>query len=360
MQTTHRLVQADARELVAHLSEPVHLVLTSPPYPMIEMWDAAFREASPAVGPALEAEDGPAAFEAMHAVLDAVWAACFEVLAPGGLCCIDIGDATRTLGGHFRLYPNHARILSACQDLGFHVLPDILWRKPTNGPTKFMGSGMLPAGAYVTYEHEYVLVLRKGGKRAFRTEADKARRRRSAFFWEERNVWFSDLWEGLLGVDQRLDGGASRDRSAAFPVELAWRLAHMYSLQEDVILDPFVGTGTTSLVAAASGRSSVGVDLDGALLAAAGARLAEAPQLGETRARRRLADHAAFVAEREARGRPVKHRNELLDLPVMTRQETALQLARAVSVEAVEPGLFGVQCTLEPPRPEALQLGLGL
>ena len=54
----------------------------------------------------------------------------------------------------FCLYPNHARILNYLLDIGFSALPDILWRKQTNAPNKFMGSGMLPAGAYVTLEHE--------------------------------------------------------------------------------------------------------------------------------------------------------------------------------------------------------------
>ena len=65
----------------------------------------------------------------------------------------------------FRLFSNHSRILQKMASLGFSIatLPDILWRKPTNAPTKFLGSGMLPAGAYVTYEHEYILIVRNAG-----------------------------------------------------------------------------------------------------------------------------------------------------------------------------------------------------
>ncbi len=334
MKTTHHFVHADARDLLAQVDDPVHLVLTSPPYPMIEMWDPAFRAASSEVAACLDAADAMGSFEAMHQVLDTVWAACFERLEPGGLCCINIGDATRTVDKHFRLFHNHARILQAAVDLGFSVLPDILWRKPTNGPTKFMGSGMLPAGAYVTYEHEYVLVLRKGNKRAFRKTEDKERRRRSAFFWEERNRWFSDLWEGLLGVDQRLGSGLSRDRSAAFPVELAWRLVHMYSLQGDRVLDPFAGTGTTALAAAMAGRNSVSVDLDAGLLTQARERLQEEVlPLGARRQQARLEDHARFVAERVAAGKVLKHHNGPHDLPVVTGQERTLALPLPVALE---------------------------
>ena len=190
MESHHRIVVGDARGMDDLADESVDLVVTSPPYPMIEMWDDTFRQMSADVREALDEGWGWAAFEAMHLELDRVWLECFRLLRPGGIACINIGDATRTLGGEFQLFPNHARILQAACALGFTTLPDILWRKPTNAPNKFLGSGMLPAGAYVTYEHEYVLVLRKGAKREFRTDAERIARRRSAFFWEERNAWF--------------------------------------------------------------------------------------------------------------------------------------------------------------------------
>ena len=69
-------------------------------------------------------------------------------------------------------------------------MPAILWRKPTNAPNKFMGSGMLPPNAYVTLEHEYILMFRWGAKREFSQEEQKRSRRESAYFWEERNGWF--------------------------------------------------------------------------------------------------------------------------------------------------------------------------
>jgi len=244
MNTTHTLHIGDARTMSALGDASVHLIVTSPPYPMIAMWDDAFRALVPGVGALLDADRGFDAFEAMHTALDAVWAECSRVLVPGGFLCINIGDATRTIGGAFCLYPNQARIVAAGLRLGMTPLPDILWRKPTNAPNKFMGSGMLPAGAYVTYEHEYVLVFRKGGKREFST-AEKAKRAASAFFWEERNVWFSDLWTDLRGTTQRLAKDGPRERSAAFPFELPYRLVNMYAMQGDVVLDPFAGTGTT-------------------------------------------------------------------------------------------------------------------
>lgn len=153
MQTTHRLIAGDARELGGLEDASVHLVVTSPPYPLITMWDGVFTAMDPSFGEAIAAEDARAAFAAAHAQLDRAWAAALRVLVPGGLLCVNIGDATRSLGGEFALWPNHARITHALVALGATTLPDILWRKPTNAPNKFMGSGMLPPGAYATYEH---------------------------------------------------------------------------------------------------------------------------------------------------------------------------------------------------------------
>lgn len=319
MKSQHTLTIADARSLPVD-DGSVQLVVTSPPYPMIEMWDEGFRAMSAAAGKALDAEQGLQAFEAMHLELDRVWAELFRVLSPGGLACINIGDATRSVAGQFRLYHNHARILQGAVALGFTVLPDILWRKPTNAPNKFMGSGMLPGGAYVTYEHEYILVLRKGDKRAFK---DRFARARSAYFWEERNLWFSDLWE-LKGTRQGLARG--RERSAAFPLELPWRLIHMYSCYGDTVLDPFVGTGTTVLAAAMAGRSSVGVDLDPQVPLALDALLQSALSDGPPRIRARLKAHQDFVRERLASGRELKHHNAAHDVQVITGQEKGLEL----------------------------------
>lgn len=346
METTHTLHIGDARAMSAVADGSVHLVVTSPPYPMIEMWDGAFAEMVPEVGDLLAAARGMAAFEAMHTALDAVWAECRRVLVPGGFLCINIGDATRTIGGEFCLYPNHARILTAAVRLGMTPLPDILWRKPTNAPNKFMGSGMLPAGAYVTYEHEYVLILRNGGKRAF-SEKSRVARAESAFFWEERNAWFSDLWADLPGTGQRMGKEASRLRSAAFPFELPYRLVNMYALQGDTVLDPFVGTGTTMVAALAAGRSSVGYERVDALGAAALGSLGDGVGLGRRRAAERLAAHAAFVRTRTASGKALAHVSAVYGFPVMTGQEVALQLVAPTSTRLTAPNR--VTATYEAP-----------
>ncbi|MCI4339706.1 MAG: site-specific DNA-methyltransferase [Thermoplasmata archaeon] len=225
----------------------VHLIVTSPPYPMIPQWDALFDR--------LGARD----YAAMHEVLGEVWRRCLEVLVPGGLLAVNIGDALRTLEGEFRLWPNHARVLEQCEALGFRPLPYILWKKPTNRPNAFLGSGFSPPNAYVTLDCEYVLLFRKGGLRRFPSK--DAARARSRYSRAERDRWFSQIWSGVRGVRQEARGA----RTGAFPAEIPERLIRMFSCVGETVLDPFAGTGTTLWAAARLGRSAIGIEIDPAL-----------------------------------------------------------------------------------------------
>ena len=333
METFHRPIFSDATAMDAVEDGSINLVLTSPPYPMVQMWDTVFSLQDPAIGRALENQQGPLAFEAMHRILDQVWTECFRVLAPGGFACINIGDATRSLGSEFALYPNHSRILSKALSLGFTCLPTIIWRKQTNAPNKFMGSGMLPAGAYVTLEHEYILILRKGGKRVFTSEAQRQRRRESAIFWEERNQWFSDVWMDIKGSRQALGNKETRGRSAAYPFELAHRLTLMYSVKQDRILDPFLGLGTTMAAAMATGRNSLGYEIDPNLGPVIAQTSEAAVAMGKEAAQSRLKKHERFIQERCRLKGPTKHWNAPHDMAVVTAQEKELHLSPPKDIE---------------------------
>jgi DNA modification methylase len=331
METCHRIYYQNAADMSPLADETVALVVTSPPYPMIAMWDRLFAEHDPGIAALLGSGRGAEAFESMHRLLDPVWRELWRITAPGGIVCIDVGDAVRTVGEDFGLYPNHVRILSALVQSGFTPLPSVLWRKPTNAPNKFMGSGMLPAGAYVTLEHETILVVRKGGKRTFSTPAQKKVRRQSAYFWEERNRWFSDVWTDLRGASQRLSDDGSR-RSAAFPFEIPYRLISMFSVKGDRVVDPFMGTGSTLLAAMVSGRSSIGFETDRRAAAAFDEAVRQIPEKAAARIASRLQDHEVFVAEAAAAGRQFKHRNRHYGFSVMTAQETDLLINPVIGV----------------------------
>jgi DNA modification methylase len=262
----------------------------------------------------------------MHRELDRVWIQLMRVLKPGAIACINIGDATRSIKGHFQLFANHARITSKFLSLGFMQLPAILWRKPTNAPNKFMGSGMLPPGAYVTLEHEYILIFRKGGKRSFVETIEKQARRESAYFWEERNIWFSDVWMDLRGASQIMKSGNRHRRSGAFPLELPYRLINMFSVIGDKVLDPFLGTGTSVLAAMCSGRSSLGFEIDPVCRHSILEKMATAPEAASTIIRQRLIAHQQFVQSRIEINDAPRHINRYYGFPVITRQEKQLWL----------------------------------
>jgi DNA modification methylase len=303
---------------------------------MVEMWDETFADLDPAVADNLDAGDGPAAFETMHDVLDAVWTEVARVLAPGGIACVNVGDATRTVDDQFRVYANHARVLAACEAAGLTPLPDLVWRKPVNSGTKFLGSGMLPPNAYATLEHEYVLVFRNGGPRSFAAGAD--RRYEAAYFWEERNRWFSDVWTDLPGEPQDLDDPSLRERSGAFPLALPYRLICMFSVYGDTVLDPFWGTGTTSLAAMVAGRNSVGYERDPAFADAFDRRVDDAPERSAAVLGDRLAAHRRFARESAADGDPLPYDAVHYDVPVKTRQERRVRLYAVEAVAATDDG----------------------
>lgn len=358
MKTKHRIFFQNAKKMKAVDSKSIDLVVTSPPYPMIQMWDELFAKINPKTRAALKANEGQAAFELMHQDLDCVWDEVVRVLKNGGFACINIGDAVRTINEHFMLYPNHARILSALQQRGLSPLPAVIWRKQTNAPNKFMGSGVLPAGAYVTLEHEYILILRKGGKREFGTADERLHRQQSALFWEERNHWFSDVWMDLKGSRQNLTDKAVRKRSAAFPFEVPYRLINMYSVKGDTVLDPFLGIGTTTLAAMAACRNSIGYEIDKNFLDIIEAQFGSIVDFSNQQIHDRLNRHKAFVKDRiQAKG-PLKHTNSPHRFPVVMNQEKNLKLDFLKSVEKTDRACFEIEYTDKPKIERFQQLEL--
>ena len=119
MNTFHKILCADSRKLGQIQSESVDLMVTSPPYPMIKMWDEMFSEQNPEIKKALLLGNGNKAFELMHRELDKVWNEVYRVLKNGGIACINIGDATRTINNNFQLFASHSRIVNHCLKIGF-------------------------------------------------------------------------------------------------------------------------------------------------------------------------------------------------------------------------------------------------
>jgi len=273
MQTEHTIINANSQQMPEIADASIHLMITSPPYPMIKMWDNQFATINPQIATLWQKletdskeETVTQIYNAMHETLAKTWRETYRVLVDGGIACINIGDATRTLNGKFQLFPNHSRIIEHCEKTGFTTLPYILWKKPTTKPKykgkgAFLGSGFLPPNAYITLDCEFILLFRKGKLRKF--PPNDPCRYASAFTKQQRDEWFTQIWN-IKGTRQTTN--QIERRIAAYPEEIVNRLIRMFSIRSDTVLDPFLGSGTTVKLAISNERNSIGYETDEFLL----------------------------------------------------------------------------------------------
>lgn len=243
--TVHKLHLADSRYMEIE-PESVELVVTSPPY-----WTLKQYNHQP--GQLGEIED----YDEFLDELDDVWRSVHRALVPGGRMVVVVGDVnvSRKAFGRHLVFPLHASIQERCRLIGFDNLAPIIWYKIANaryemGSGGFYGKPYEPNGV-IKNDVEYILLQRKpGGYR----KPDLATRLMSILPAEDHAEWFQQVW--------RLGGASTRDHPAPFPLVLAERLIRMFSFVGDTVLDPFLGTGTTSVAAAAWGRNSLGCEVD--------------------------------------------------------------------------------------------------
>jgi modification methylase len=248
--TAHKLFLGDARNMTDLKPESVHLVLTSPPYWTLK----EYRDSDAQLG---HVED----YDQFLHELDRVWRHCFEALAPGGRLICVVGDvclSRRENGGRHTVVPLHASIQEHCRKLGFDNLAPIIWHKISNavyevenGSAGFLGKPYEP-NAVIKNDIEFILMERKpGGYRA----PDISTKILSLISAENHKKWFQQIWTGVTGA-------STREHPAPYPIELAERLVRMFSFVGDTVLDPFLGTGTTTVAAAKWGRNSIGFEVD--------------------------------------------------------------------------------------------------
>lgn len=247
--THHSLNLGDARETSKLPLGSVHLVVTSPPY-----WTLKdYRRSDGQMGHIEE-------YEEFLAELDKVWAHCLRVLVPGGRLICVVGDvclSRRRNNGRHTVVPLHASIQEHCRKLGFDNLAPIIWHKISNAVyevengSSFLGKPYEP-NAVIKNDIEFILMERKPG--GYRTP-DISARVLSVISDENHKEWFQQIWTGVTGA-------STRHHPAPYPLDLAERLIRMFSFVGDTVLDPFLGTGTTTVAAARSGRNSVGIEVD--------------------------------------------------------------------------------------------------
>ncbi len=248
--TKHLLRQGDARSLDFIATESVHLVVTSPPYWTLKV----YRESEGQMG-------AIAGYDEFLTELDRVWAHCYRVLVPGGRLVCVVGDvclSRKKNNGRHTVVPLHAAIQERCRGMNFDNLSPIIWHKISNAAYEssksgggFLGKPYEP-NAVIKNDIEFLLMQRKPG--GYRSPS-LAERLLSVISAADHQKWFQQIWTGVTGA-------STRKHPAPYPVELAERLIKMYSFVGDTVLDPFLGTASTTVAAARSGRNSIGVEID--------------------------------------------------------------------------------------------------
>jgi modification methylase len=259
--TRHTLHLADARAFKALKKDSVHLVVTSPPY-----W--TLKEYNRSAGQMGYIAD----YEKFLRELDRVWRMCFHALVPGGRLVCVVGDvclSRRKNAGEHTVVPLHASIQEHCRALGFTNLAPIIWYKIANAAYEAEGNGAGFLGkpyepnAVIKNDIEFILMERKAGGYRKPTIAERVL---SVISTENYSLWFQQIWTGVTGA-------STRSHPAPYPMELAERLVRMFSFVGDTVLDPFLGTGTTSVAASKWGRNSIGIEVDPHYFEMAHARL---------------------------------------------------------------------------------------
>ncbi len=257
--TIHSITVGDSRKFSLK-SNSVQLILTSPPYWTLKEY------------PRIDGQLGLITeYDNFIRQLDIVWRKCFKGLVPGGRLICVVGDvclSRKKNNGKHTVIPLHSTIQEHLIKIGFANLAPIIWYKITNaryeaeGLTKFLGKPYEPGGI-IKNDIEYIIMARKPG--AYR-KVDRATRLLSVISDVNHKEWFQQIWTGITGA-------STKDHPAPFPPQLAERLIRMFSFVGDTVLDPFMGTGTTNVVAAKWGRNSMGIEIDNSYFDIASNRL---------------------------------------------------------------------------------------
>lgn len=243
--TTHKLINGDSRCMSLIPNCSVQLIVTSPPY-----WQLKDYGSDEQIG----FND---TYEEYINNLNLVWSECYRVLSDGCRLCINIGDqfARSVYYGRYKVIPIHSEIIHFCETIGFDYMGSIVWQKPTNmhtsGGQNVMGSYPYPRNGIVKVDFEYILLFKKRGKAPV---ISNSARQQSAMTDAEWKSYFSSHWTFC--------GARQNGHIAVFPEELPKRLIKMFSFIGDIVLDPFMGSGTTALAAINLGRNSIGYEIN--------------------------------------------------------------------------------------------------
>jgi len=245
METTHKIIIGDSRWMKEIQDESVHLIITSPPYWQLKDYGN---------GKQIGFND---TYEEYINNLNLVWNECHRILHKGCRLCINIGDqfARSVYYGRYKVIPIRTEIIKFCESAGFDYMGAIIWQKVTTchttGGATVMGSFPYPRSGILKLDYEFILIFKKYGNPP---KVSNEIKEQSKLTHEEWNQYFTGHWN--------FPGEKQDKHLAMFPEELPRRLIKMFSFASDTVLDPFLGSGTTSLAAKKLNRNSIGYEVN--------------------------------------------------------------------------------------------------
>lgn len=245
LKTKHTITIGDSRNMIETPDESANLIITSPPY-----WQLKDYGNKKQIG----YDDS---YETYINNLNLVWKEGYRVLHKGCRLCINIGDqfARSVYYGRYKIIPIRTEIIKFCETIGFDYMGAIIWQKVTTcnttGGASIMGSYPYPRNGIVKIDYEFILIFKKLGKAP---KVSKEIKEKSRLTKDEWNEYFYGHWN--------FPGEKQTKHLAMFPEELPKRLIKMFAFVGDTVLDPFLGSGTTSLAAKNLERNSVGYEIN--------------------------------------------------------------------------------------------------
>ena len=239
------IVIGDSRRMEELKDESIHLFVTSPPYWQLKDYGN---------GDQIGFNDS---YEDYINNLNLVWKECYRVLHKGCRLCVNIGDqfARSVLYGRYKVIPIREEIIKFCETIGFDYMGAIIWQKVTTcnttGGATIMGSFPYPRNGIIKLDYEFILIFKKLGSPP---KVNREIKEKSKLTQEEWNEYFYGHWN--------FPGERQDKHLAMFPEELPKRLIKMFSFVGDVVLDPFLGSGTTCLASKKLERNSIGYEIN--------------------------------------------------------------------------------------------------
>lgn len=243
--TEHTIIFGDSRDMSQIKDKSVQLIITSPPY-----WQLKDYGTDDQIG-------FNNSYEEYINNLNLVWQECYRILANGCRLCVNIGDqfARSVYYGRYKVIPIRTEIIRFCETLGMDYMGAVIWQKATTmnttGGGAVMGSFPYPRNGILKMDYEFILLFKKLGDPP---KPSPEQKKKSELTKEEWNQYFSSHWV--------FNGVRQEGHIAMFPEELPKRLIKMFSFVGETVLDPFAGSGTTSLAAKNLGRNSIGYEIN--------------------------------------------------------------------------------------------------